>query len=145
MSRPTGGSITGSASIDQAICGFIAGAMSTLAMHPLDLLKTKLQVTESRRSASLSAVLGKIGGIRGIYRGVSPNFWGNALSWGLYFGWYDLSKRVVSGLESVPGGKNAGLGKKLGNLEYLTCSAMAGAATAACTNPIWVRISLFYC
>ena len=36
-------SFTGLVSLDQAVAGFVAGAASTLALHPLDLIKTRFQ------------------------------------------------------------------------------------------------------
>lgn len=83
-------------------------------MHPLDLIKVKFQVeTGSPQSGSgvLAAIKGKgkevlvrsgVGkemwnslrdiaqrdGVRGLYRGLTPNLVGNASSWGLYFLWF---------------------------------------------------------
>ena len=61
-------------------------------MHPLDLLKTKLQTSTTPGKGnvfkhiwlSLGEIYAK-DGVRGLYRGVGPNVAGNASSWGLYF------------------------------------------------------------
>lgn len=98
--------------LDQALCGFTAGIVSTLVMHPLDLIKTKLQVSttpslllnnlrEDKGKGKMERVKGGLGreiwrslegvvkrdGVTGLYRGLSPNLVGNAGSWGLYFLW----------------------------------------------------------
>jgi solute carrier family 25 folate transporter 32 len=63
-------------------------------MHPLDLFKVKLQVSNSAPGPSLGVGRTIWHGIRdikhadgwkGLYRGVGPNIAGNASSWGLYF------------------------------------------------------------
>ena len=61
-------------------------------MHPLDLLKTKLQTSTTPGKGnvfkhielSLREIYVK-DGVKGLYRGVGPNVAGNASSWGLYF------------------------------------------------------------
>lgn len=94
--------------LDQGACGLGAGIVSTLIMHPLDLLKVQQQVSTAPTGAlagaavdtkgkgrvgalrgmyvSLSAI-GRAEGVRGLYRGLTPNLVGNATSWGLYFVW----------------------------------------------------------
>lgn len=83
--------------LDQAFAGIGAGVVSTLFMHPLDLLKVKQQVsTSSSRPGTLAALqqmwsplreIARTEGVRGLYRGLTPNLVGNASSWGLYFLW----------------------------------------------------------
>ena len=90
--------------LDQAFCGIGAGIISTLVMHPLDLVKVRFQVstTSSISDAAVKGLkkpgtleeiwgslrdIGKHEGIRGLYRGLTPNLVGNASSWGLYFLW----------------------------------------------------------
>ncbi|KAI5479808.1 mitochondrial FAD carrier protein [Pseudohyphozyma bogoriensis] len=108
--------------LDQAFCGFSAGIISTLVMHPLDLLKVRFQVSTSsslalpsssstpstlaRRPGTLTEIylalrdVSKAEGIRGLYRGLSPNIVGNASSWGLYFLWYTMIKSRKTGGDS---------------------------------------------
>lgn len=61
-------------------------------MHPLDLLKVKLQTSTSKPQGGLGKQIFYSlrdiyleRGIRGLYRGVNANIVGNASSWGLYF------------------------------------------------------------
>ncbi|KAJ3040883.1 hypothetical protein HDV00_010343 [Rhizophlyctis rosea] len=123
--------ITGTVAVDQAMAGFLAGAVSTVLLHPLDLIKTKLQVDSSKRrlsSVKIAQLIHKEDGLRGLYRGVSPNFAGATLSWGLYFWWY---ARIKDYMEKNEAGR-------LEPWQHLLASAEAGALTAACTNPFWV-------
>jgi hypothetical protein len=39
--------LTGSEATDKALAGFLAGAISTATLHPLDLIKTRLQCTQN--------------------------------------------------------------------------------------------------
>lgn len=95
--------MSSSHAVDQAFCGLTAGICSTLVMHPLDLIKVKFQVdsgdSKGKGKARLGIgremwfSLGDIGrrdGIKGLYRGLTPNLIGNASSWGLYFLWYGV-------------------------------------------------------
>lgn len=66
-------------------------------------------------------------GLQGLYQGFSPNFVGAAVSWGVYFGWYEVIK----------GNMREGT-KDLSISEHLLAAALAGAATQVFVNPIWV-------
>lgn len=77
---------------DHAVAGIGAGTVAVLCMHPLDLLKVKLQTSTEKPQGgvgrqiwySLRDIYGTQG-LRGLYRGVGANIAGNASSWGLYF------------------------------------------------------------
>jgi solute carrier family 25 folate transporter 32 len=102
------------ASVDQAIAGFTAGAVSTIILHPLDLLKTRFQIDEKRRNSIVRSVtaFARSEGITGLYRGLSPNFVGTSMSWGLYFLFYSKFKELH--------------GERLRPDQHLTASAAAG-------------------
>ncbi|KAI8816697.1 mitochondrial carrier domain-containing protein [Fimicolochytrium jonesii] len=123
---------TGSAATDQALAGFTAGAVSTVLLHPLDLVKTRFQLNTSRTRLSSVEAIKKIwreeGKLRGLYRGVSPNFAGATVSWGMYFWWYSLIKDWMRDSPT----------HTLGPTQHLLASAEAGALTAICSNPFWV-------
>lgn len=117
-SPPTHASFFPSYAIDQSVAGLGAGIISTLCMHPLDLIKVKFQVAtgpSASTGASSSTIaigdvkgkgreavrgvgigkemwtsltdIAKRDGLKGLYRGLTPNLVGNATSWGLYFLW----------------------------------------------------------
>ncbi|KAK2761390.1 hypothetical protein FQN54_001912 [Arachnomyces sp. PD_36] len=144
-----------SSSLVETVAGFSAGIISTLAVHPLDIVKTRLQGMftlppppiqptasaaynvdrqSSSRIGSSVRIIRNIarneGGIPAFYRGLTPNIVGNSVSWGLYFFWYSNIKKT---LQSIHGSE-----KGLGALDYFLGSGTAGLITAGLTNPIWV-------
>lgn len=111
-----------SSSFVETVAGFTAGVVSTLTLHPLDMIKTRLQgklwyfvdspwygVTNSclvyvvdRSSSRLGGslrIIRKIfyheGGCAAFYRGLTPNLIGNSTSWGLYFLCYSSLKDSI--------------------------------------------------
>ncbi|KAI8912950.1 mitochondrial carrier domain-containing protein [Powellomyces hirtus] len=122
---------TGNIATDQALAGFTAGAVSTVLLHPMDLVKTRFQCKFSYYHSiqlTFASIWKNEGGIRGLYRGVSPNFAGATASWGMYFWWYTIIK---DWMRENPN-------EQLGAAQHLLASAEAGALTAVCTNPFWV-------
>ncbi|OSX60487.1 hypothetical protein POSPLADRAFT_1148334 [Postia placenta MAD-698-R-SB12] len=128
--------------IDHAFAGLGAGVVAVLCMHPLDLLKVKLQVATDKPRGGIGRQIWlslkeikEQQGWRGLYRGVSPNIAGNAASWGFYFLFYNMLKNRAAG-----GDPNF----KLSPGSYLLCSAEASAVTAIMTNPLWVvKVRMF--
>ncbi|CAG8580780.1 8639_t:CDS:2 [Funneliformis caledonium] len=123
-------SFSGSTAFDHAMAGITAGAMTTILLHPLDLIKTRFQVDEStKRRRRFGATFIEMKYIVkkhqfiGLYRGVTANLAGATASWGFYF--Y---------LRMADGDKIS----KLSSIQHLTASAQAGAITAIFTNPFWV-------
>ncbi|CED83694.1 mitochondrial fad carrier protein [Phaffia rhodozyma] len=129
-------------SLDHAIAGLTAGTITTMIMHPLDLVKVRFQIADapSRSSGVKRAGFGKEvwsalrdavskDGWKGLYRGLSPNVAGNASSWGLYFLWYtSIKSRKQDGDHTV----------RLSPTSHLLAAAEASAITAMMTNPLWV-------
>ncbi|KAL9075100.1 MAG: hypothetical protein Q9161_001785 [Pseudevernia consocians] len=121
----------------EAFAGFVAGIASTLVAHPLDVIKTRLQVdreSPSQLGGSLRLVQRIVrneGTINALYRGLTPNLAGNSLSWALYFVCYDGIKH---GIRSYRGLENGGLSY----YDFFIASGSAGVLTAVATNPIWV-------
>ncbi|GLI82048.1 mitochondrial FAD carrier protein flx1 [Penicillium ochrochloron] len=126
-----------SSSVVETVAGFTAGVASTLCVHPLDLVKTRLQVDRSSpsRLGSSLRIIREIstheGGLRAFYRGLAPNLIGNSTSWALYFLCYGSLKdaiRIYRGHEDW----------MLTSSDYFLASSAAGAFTSILTNPIWV-------
>ncbi|KAJ6121839.1 hypothetical protein N7512_004304 [Penicillium capsulatum] len=111
-----------SSSFVETVAGFTAGIVSTLCLHPLDLVKTRLQVdrSSSSRVGSSLRIIRDISrhesGLAAFYRGLAPNLIGNSTSWGLYFLWYGSLKDAIGSYRAKDG----------------------GALTSVLTNPIWV-------
>jgi len=114
------------------LAGVGAGLVSTVCMHPLDMLKVQYQVSTKGVGGivgSLRRIASGPDGARALYRGLSPNLVGNASSWGFYFLWYTLIKARMAG-DDPSVRLNAG--------QHLLASASSGVITAFMTNPLWV-------
>ncbi|EJU06083.1 mitochondrial carrier [Dacryopinax primogenitus] len=139
--------------LDHASAGLVAGCIATLFTHPLDLLRTRFQVSSTPiRGGSGRAIWSALvdtkrrDGWTGLYRGLGPNVVGNITGWGLYFMWYELLKRRIAKRDpaSVHVTPNGGHEIRLSPGGYLLASAEASACTAVMTNPLWVvRVRIF--
>lgn len=131
---------------EHLVAGVSGGVASTLILHPLDLLKIRFAVSDGAASAKphytgLTQAVGQIfrhEGIKGLYRGVTPNVWGAGSAWGFYFLFYNTIKSYLQG-----GNSKVHLGPGL----HMVAAAEAGVLTLVMTNPIWVvktRLCLQY-
>lgn len=79
-------------------------------------------------------------GVKGLYRGLTPNLAGNAASWGFYFLWYTMIKARMQewGYVSARYAESGSSSDKLSPAEHLAASATSGIITAVITNPLWV-------
>lgn len=107
------------------VAGLMAGGISTLAMHPLDLIKTRMQVSGGQTISVIRDTY-QVHGFRGLYRGLGTNLFGGMIGWGFYFAWYGQIKNLLAHEGHLTG------------TEYLMASGSAGILTSLCTNPIWV-------
>jgi len=128
--------------------GVSGGVLSTVVLHPLDLIKIRFQVNEGvsvgaqrpQYTGLMNAAVSifKQSGIRGLYQGVTPNLWGAGASWGLYFLGYNALKAHR---------QNGNLDVALSAPVHMIAAAEAGLFTLLLTNPIWVaktRLCLQY-
>ncbi|KAF2666080.1 mitochondrial folate carrier protein Flx1, partial [Microthyrium microscopicum] len=119
----------------ETAAGFTAGVAATLVVHPLDVLKTRIQL-ETRQTGLgqslriLRDIVKHEGSYLALYRGLTPNLVGNSVSWALYFMWYGSIKTWLQTAQ--------GQGKSLTSLDYFAASGTSGILTALLTNPIWV-------
>jgi solute carrier family 25 folate transporter 32 len=130
------GSMTGSKSLDEAIAGIGAGMVSTLTLHPLETVKTRLQVHDGKlitlkHNGPFRTIVDivKTDGCKGLYQGLSPNLIGNTVSWGIYFWIYSMKKDQYSK-------KNGG--ERLTKTQHMIASYQAGLITQVSTTPIWL-------
>ncbi|XP_005103525.1 mitochondrial folate transporter/carrier isoform X2 [Aplysia californica] len=126
--------------LEHMAAGVSGGVVSSLVLHPLDLIKVRFQVDEgpghgpSKRPEYRGVVhalrsIVKSDGWRGLYRGVTPNVTGAGLSWGLYFFFYNTTKTWM---------QDGNTQKNLGPGKHMLIASLAGLATLSLTNPIWV-------
>lgn len=124
----------------ETIAGLTAGLASTVIVHPLDIIKTRMQLDTSAHPllnssrSVLRDILRNEGPTRiaALYRGLTPNLVGNSSGWALYFLWYKQGQDLV---RYVKGYSND---QPMTNIDYLTASIGAGGLSAILTNPIWV-------
>lgn len=122
--------------------------MSTLVLHPLELVKIRFQVNEGYGGSpdrptyrgilhAMRSIFNNSGFV-GLYQGVTPNIWGAGISWGLYFFLYNTMKTWM---------QEGNTQKNLGAANHLFIASTAGFVTLVLTNPIWVtrtRLCLQY-
>ncbi|XP_026878716.2 solute carrier family 25 member 32a [Electrophorus electricus] len=115
--------------------GLSGGVISTMVLHPLDLVKIRFAVSDGlsfrpHYNGILHCMksIWKVDGIRGLYQGVTPNIWGTGASWGFYFLFYNAIKAYIQ--ESRQ--------SELSAVEHLVSAAEAGILTLCLTNPVWV-------
>ncbi|PWY88178.1 putative mitochondrial folate carrier protein Flx1 [Aspergillus heteromorphus CBS 117.55] len=123
----------------ETIAGTAAGIVTPICLHPLDLVKTRLQVRSNAPptwgdSTRLIRDILHEGGGRALYRGLSPNLIGNVTGLGLYFLLYSSFNQMLLATSRI---KRDGKGR-LNMYEYFLTSGAAGAITTILTNPIWV-------
>ncbi|XP_064194115.1 solute carrier family 25 member 32-like [Anguilla rostrata] len=115
--------------------GLSGGVVSTLVLHPLDLVKIRFAVSDGlelrpKYNGILHCMksVWQLEGVRGLYQGVTPNMWGAGASWGLYFFFYNAIKSYIQEIRQA----------ELSATEHLVSAAQAGMMTLCLTNPIWV-------
>ncbi|KAI5819995.1 mitochondrial carrier domain-containing protein [Pyronema omphalodes] len=118
-------------SVVEPCAGLTAGLLSTLVVHPLDVIKIRLQIDRTpgvNKFGTSYRLLKNIHQLEGsLYRGLAINVIGNMSSWGLFFFLYaDFKKRIAAKDGSVS------------DVGYWFTSAAAGVTTAVITNPLWV-------
>ena len=119
------------------VSGATAGMISVLALHPLDVIKTRLQVQDGidRRAATYRGTVHafrtvvRSEGALGLYAGLSPAVIGSTLSWAAYFGCYNNAKQRYAAMFEV---------EHLPSHLHLLSAAEAGLVVSLATNPIWV-------
>ncbi|XP_004077651.1 mitochondrial folate transporter/carrier [Oryzias latipes] len=121
--------------VENLIAGLSGGVVSTLVLHPLDLVKIRFAVSDGlelrpqyRGIMHCMKSVWALEGLRGLYQGATPNIWGAGASWGLYFFFYN----------AIKGYTKEGRDTELSAGEHLVSAAQAGILTLSITNPIWV-------
>ena len=122
---------------ESAVAGGVAGLTTVVALHPLDIVRTRFQVNDGRQAAVPSyrhtfhalCTIGRVEGLRGLYAGLFPALLGSSLSWSLYFFLYTNIKEH----------NRRRFGRaELGPSLHLLSAAEAGSIVAVLTNPVWV-------
>ncbi|TGJ82267.1 hypothetical protein E0Z10_g6504 [Xylaria hypoxylon] len=127
----------------ETIAGLTAGSVATLVVHPLDIVKTRMQI--HRSNGATSQTLTTISVFRrlmrtphpvaALYRGLTPNLLGNASSWASFF---FFKARAESAILAIKGPSPGGHVAALTPQDYFVASGVAGMVTQVLTNPVWV-------
>ncbi|KND00123.1 uncharacterized protein SPPG_04465 [Spizellomyces punctatus DAOM BR117] len=119
--------------VAHALAGAGGGMVSMALTYPLTTLSTRSQVSKSGGRISQVEAFKRImkeEGPKGFYSGINSAMFGIAVTQYVYYYWYEL---VKAGIE-----KGVAAGRALTIGENMLTGAIAGAATATITNPIWV-------
>lgn len=150
------------APFDHFISGITAGSLSTLMLHPFDLIKTKMQMAQgpvaqslnhsidqtisrarAPRSYEIASSVIRQDGVFGLWRGLVPNLTGNTLAWGFYFFGYNALKNKLQETLNSDVSPNQPV-RHLQSYHYLLCAALTGSCVQAITNPVWVVKTLAF-
>ncbi|KAM7516192.1 hypothetical protein LguiA_005775 [Lonicera macranthoides] len=120
---------------ENATAGAVAGLATSTFSHPLDVVRTRFQVSDGRTSIIPTYkntphalyTIARTEGFRGLYGGFYPAVLGSTISWSLYFFFYSKAKQRYS--------RNR---EELSPGLHLASAAEAGALVCFCTNPIWL-------
>uniref|UniRef100_A0A453HBL4 Mitochondrial folate transporter/carrier n=1 Tax=Aegilops tauschii subsp. strangulata TaxID=200361 RepID=A0A453HBL4_AEGTS len=119
---------------ENAGAGATAGFATVATFHPLDVVRTRFQVSGGRGLSDLPPyrntghavyTIARSEGLRGLYAGFYPAVLGSTVSWGLYF---FLAKQRYLQEKDV----------QLRPFDHLASAAEAGALVCLFTNPIWL-------
>ncbi|KAL2127294.1 hypothetical protein VTI74DRAFT_10951 [Chaetomium olivicolor] len=149
----------------ETVAGLSAGSMATLIVHPLDIVKTRMQIHRSALASSttspstvsvIRALASTDHPLAALYRGLTPNLLGNATSWASFFFFKSRLERVIAHFKPLPEHQQhqrtspsahhdrpahetqAHIKSRLTPADFFTASLGAGALTQIITNPIWV-------
>jgi len=135
----------GTVQLRHMVGGMSGGVVSTLILHPLDLLKIRFAVDDGTAGKqhynSLGQAVSRIvraEGVKGLYRGVVSNTVTAGSAWGSYFLFYQTIKTRLQGGQAHI---------QLSSSEHLWAASQAGLLTLVLTNPITVvktRLCLQY-
>lgn len=140
----------------EVVSGFSAGCITACIIHPLDLIKLRLQLNATtfpyntttntsnthnmwsvarnilrntfQQSNILNENVKSVSKFKQLYRGFSINLLGNSIAWSCYFTIYRNMKDTISDNKLIEND----------SIKYLISGGLSGLLTTLLTNPIWV-------
>ncbi|CAE7216664.1 SLC25A32 [Symbiodinium necroappetens] len=118
-----------------SVAAAVAAAVQTWAWHPLDVLKTRMQVLDGTVGqvhaygslVQATASTFRVEGVHGFFRGVTANVIGSSIAWGLQMPVYSKLKQLA----------HSQLGERSLATDGL-CSLAAGGCTNLVVHPIFL-------
>eukprot|EP01025_Chloroclados_australasicus_P062391 TRINITY_DN8196_c0_g1_i1.p1 TRINITY_DN8196_c0_g1~~TRINITY_DN8196_c0_g1_i1.p1 ORF type:complete len:342 (+),score=20.26 TRINITY_DN8196_c0_g1_i1:85-1026(+) len=114
------------------IAGIAAGVTTVVLLHPIDVVKIRLQVSDGtgsgpvyRNTAQAIQTIWRAEGVRGLYAGIVPSILASGVSWGLYWTVYQAFKARSS--------QNSGDWRS-----HFSSAVQASMMGILITNPLWV-------
>ncbi|CAB9526245.1 Mitochondrial coenzyme A transporter SLC25A42 [Seminavis robusta] len=120
--------------LESLLSGMIAGAVSVLCTYPLDLTRAQLALYKTHRHAKNIGFIGVIkhnygkGGVRGLFRGLTPTILGILPYSGIAFALNEQGKRQVQSWRK----------RDLTTIERMQCGALSGLFAQTCAYPFEV-------
>jgi solute carrier family 25 folate transporter 32 len=118
-------------SVPHLLAGALSGVLTAIVCHPLDVLRTRMQVDSGgayRGTTHAFVTIYRREGWRALYQGFSPSLVGSGMSWGFFMWMYNIIK-TQNNTWGVLG---------TGSWNHLVSAAEAGVLTSILTNPIWL-------
>uniref|UniRef100_A0A0D3FNQ8 Folate transporter 1, chloroplastic n=2 Tax=Oryza TaxID=4527 RepID=A0A0D3FNQ8_9ORYZ len=124
---------------ENAAAGAAAGFATVATLHPLDVVRTRFQVSGGRgcydlppyrNTAHAVYTIARSEGLRGLYAGFYPAVLGSTVSWGLYF--FLSIMTVITELN-----KDTYKGKMISSVQFTILSQLQK-QVCLFTNPIWL-------
>ncbi|KJE97291.1 substrate carrier family protein [Capsaspora owczarzaki ATCC 30864] len=112
------------------LSGAGSGAVAALVTTPLDVIKTRMQVSSQTRGlrATFLQIVRTEGALK-LYSGLSPTLMGLLPNWAIYFTTYETLKHPVANMLGT---------SVLSPMVHASSAMLAGASCALATNPLWV-------
>ncbi|KAK1744922.1 mitochondrial carrier protein [Skeletonema marinoi] len=120
--------------VSSLIAGVGSGSLASIVCAPLDLLRTRMQVSGGLEKGSATRKLSNQYGFRGCFRGLGATLATVPAFWGLYFPMYESLKRQFMDLSSTYGDG----GHNHHALVHLSSAMCAGAVADVVCNPMFV-------
>jgi len=75
------------------LCGCFAGIANILSSHPFDTIKVRMQILDLKLSNSFKSIVAKEG-LGALYKGLSSPLFNIPLIYAIYFGTYEIGKKM---------------------------------------------------
>ncbi|PSR80778.1 mitochondrial carrier domain-containing protein [Coniella lustricola] len=132
----------------ESIAGFSSGLLQTFVAHPLEIIKTRMQVDKSVKSIEpqlkaldvVKQLLKSEHPAATTFRGITPNLIGSSVGWASFFAMKKYAEDKIISFKTCPLSEDGIAATKatLSWYDHGLASAIAGVSTQVLSNPIWV-------